>query len=146
MRIRNYIVLASLLLNFYCFSQKWPSKEYINKFNYKEVIGDTIGTNQKTISLKFAMYPDGKEGINNLIRNEIRYPNTNEKPKNDGRVLLKYVVDKKGEIVEIEILESAGNPFDMEAIRVLKKMDRWIPGKLEDEFVRVSYRQPFRFK
>ena len=113
--------------------------------NYKEVVGDTTGTKQKAISLKFAMYPGGVEGVRGFIRNETRYPDTDKTPENNGRVLCTYVVNKTGEIVRIEILESAGRLFDREAIRVLKKMERWIPGKLEGQFVLVSYTQSFRF-
>jgi TonB family protein len=126
-------------------SQKWPTDEYASKHNYLETIGDTIGTNQKLTNFKFAMYPNGADGINSLILENIRYPYTEDVPKNNGRVLLKYIVDENGRIDEIEVIESAGKPFDNEAIRILKKMKRWIPGKHYDKNVRVSYKQPFRF-
>lgn len=140
---RYYLLL--ILIYSSSWGQNWPTEEFAKNNNYREVVGDTIGTNQKLSNVKFAMYPDGKEGINSLIINNIRFPNTTELPKNDGRVLLEYIVDVNGRIVEIKILQSAGKPYDDEAIRVLKKMERWIPAIKDGKAVRVSYKQPFKF-
>ncbi|MNT15921.1 Gram-negative bacterial tonB protein [compost metagenome] len=129
-----------------CFSQDWPSLEFINKNNYQEVVGDTSKLGPAPKLLKYAMYPNGKEGIYELIKDETKFPETRSKPKNGGKVLLKYVVNKLGGIEDIEVIISAGKPFDREAIRVLKKMERWIPGKLDNKEVRVMYTQPFSFQ
>lgn len=143
--MKNYYLLL-VLISTCSWSQKWPTEEFIKKFNYLEVVGDTVGSNQKLSNIKFAMYPNGTSGINTLIQNNIKYPAGNVHPINNGRVLLGYIVDKNGEIVEIQVLESAGKPFDDEATRVLKRMKRWIPGQNNGEPVRFSYKQPFRFR
>jgi TonB family protein len=140
------------LLSFYffvhsisCFSQDWPSQEFINKFNYKEVLGDTTGLGKLPDKLKPAMYPNGKEGIYILIKNETKFPNTETNLNNKGRVILSYVVDSKGKVDDIRVIQSAGKIFDKEAIRVIKKMHRWIPATLDNRIVRVKYTQSFSF-
>ena len=140
------LIFSLLSISITCFSQDWPSLEYINKNNYQEVVGDTTNLGQAPKLLKYAMYPNGKQGIYELIKNEVKFPETRLIPKNGGKVILKYVVNRKGEIEDIEVIESAGKPFDREAIRVLNKMERWIPGKLDNREVRVMYTQPFSFQ
>ena len=48
-------------------------------------------------------------------------------------------------MTDLEVLESAHPVLDAEALRVISKMERWIPGQHEGETVRVMFRQPFRF-
>ncbi|WNM18688.1 energy transducer TonB [Flavobacterium capsici] len=140
--------LHYLFLLLFCsvsWSQEWPTEDYAKKHNYLEVIGDTLGTNNKLKRITFAQYPHGKKGINTLIQMNIKHPNTLEKPLNNGRVLLSYIVNREGNIENVTVLESAGKLFDDEAIAVLMKMERWIPGAVNGEAVDVAYRQPFRF-
>lgn len=138
--IKYYILV--ILVYTSVWGQKWPSEEFLIKYNYMEVIGDV----QMTSGLTFAMYPNGKQGVNTFLSKNITLPKTNELSKNNGKVLLEYIVEKNGKINEIKIIQSAGKPYDDEAIRVLKKMDRWIPGKKDGKAVRISYRQPFNFE
>lgn len=142
----KHFLLFTFFISINCFSQDWPSQEFINKYNYQEVVGDTTKIENVTKQLKYAMYPNGKKGIYDLIIKEIKFPNTNKIPKNGGKVIVKYVVNKQGEIEDVEIIKSAGKPFDKEAIRVIKKMERWIPGILENKVVKVMYTQPISFE
>jgi len=126
--------------------QEWPSEDFIVKYNYQAVVGSfSEDSPKKTDDLTLPMYPNGTQGIISLIKKETRYPNTKKVPKNGGKVLLEYIIEKDGYISNVKVLESAGKPFDVEAIRVLKKMERWIPGRADGKDVRVSFTQPIRF-
>lgn len=142
---RIVLVCLLCLLVEHLLAQEWPSQEFIEQFNYKPVVGK-IEEDKKTNELTPPLYPNGQQGILTLVRNETRYPNTRERPKNNGKVLLSYIIEKDGYVKEIKVLESAGKPFDNEAIRVLKKMERWIPGTVNGENVRVVYTHPIRFQ
>jgi protein TonB len=92
------------------------------------------------------MYPNGKKGIYNLISNETVIPSKAQKDKISGTVLLKYVVDEKGNVTDLEVIQSVSKHLDKASIRVMKKMERWIPGKINGKNVRVEYRQPFTYR
>jgi TonB family protein len=69
---------------------------------------------------------------------------TREATKNDikGKILLKFVVEKEGQINDIEIIKGLGYGLDEEAIRVLKKYGDWIPGEYRGRKIRATYNLP----
>ncbi|MAZ72486.1 MAG: hypothetical protein CMC70_05000 [Flavobacteriaceae bacterium] len=133
-----------LIISLSCFAQQWDSDEFIRANNYQEVIGD-INEDDKRKPDVYAMYPDGKKGIYTLIANETLIPRKAIKENISGTVILKYVVGKDGYITDIEVVQSVSKHLDKASIKVLKLMERWIPGKENGKNVRVEYRQPFRF-
>ena len=143
--MRNLLLLFILLASLESFGQEWPSEEFILKFKYEEIVGEILTTKEQIETFERPVYPRGKAGIKKMISKEIRYPQSKANPGNKGVVQLKFIVDKQGKVVEIEVEQSAGWPFDQEAIRVLNKMERWIPGKVSGEFVKVQYRQLINF-
>jgi hypothetical protein len=62
--------------------------------------------------------------------------------KGNGRVYIKFMVEKDGSLSEFEILRDIGFGTGEEAIRVLKLSPKWIPGKDKDKPVRVQYSLP----
>ncbi len=134
-----------LSVTFSCLGQKWNTEKYIKKYNYQEVVGHIDSMEQKKIPDKYAMYPNGKKGIYSLIANKTKIPKKAIKDKLNGTVILKYVVDKNGYVTDIGVIQSVRKDLDQAAIKVLKLMKRWIPGKIDGENIRVEYRQPFKF-
>jgi protein TonB len=65
-----------------------------------------------------------------------------------GKVLLKFVVNTQGEIRDIEVVSKVryGHGLEEEAIRVLKKMPRWTPGKINGKPVNVYFSLPINFR
>ncbi|MBP5318801.1 MAG: energy transducer TonB [Paludibacteraceae bacterium] len=76
----------------------------------------------------------------------LRYPIPCVQAKIEGRVVCSFVVDKTGEITDIEVVTPVHPLLDAEAVRVIKLMPKWIPGRIGDKPVRVRYSQPIRFK
>jgi TonB family protein len=146
MKTKFLLSIIFLTLTLSCLGQKWNTEKYIKKYNYEEVVGHIENIEQKKTPDMYAMYPNGKKGIYSLIANKIKIPNKAIRDKIGGTVILKYVVDKNGYVTDIEIIQSVSKNLDKAAIRVLKLMKRWIPGKKEGENVRVEYQQPFKFK
>lgn len=138
--------LIILLIYVSSYSQKWPSEEFALKYNYQEVVGDTIGLGNVIKDGKYPMYPNGKQGIITFISNTTRYPSTTLQPTNNGKVNVEFIVNTKGKVEDIVIIGSAGKPFDDEAIRVFKKMEKWIPGVENGKLIRVRYKQTISFK
>lgn len=146
MRIKHLITVILLLISISSFGQKWDTEEFINQNKYQEVIGDIDDIDEKCKPDKYAMYPNGKKGIYSFISQNTVIPKKAFKEKISGIVILKYVVDEKGYVTDIEIVQSVSKLLDQASIKVMKKMQRWIPGKKDGKNLRVEYRQPFNYK
>ena len=91
-------------------------------------------------------FPGGTQAMFNFLRENIRYPETAQKNKVQGRVIVSFVIDKEGNIVEQSILNSVSSELDKEALRVISAMPKWKPGKLKGKAVSVKYALPVTFQ
>jgi TonB family protein len=140
------VFLLFVILITSCSTYKEPSQDYIQKNNYLEVIGDlrTAEGNEIIDELdRNPMFPNGNRGVSEYIGKNFRIPADVGKIK--GRVIVKFVVNNKGNITYAEIVESLEPKIDKEAIRVIKSMKNWIPARLDNETFGVLFRQPIQF-
>ncbi|MCC9166188.1 energy transducer TonB [Pontibacter harenae] len=80
------------------------------------------------------------------LGNNMKYPKAAEAAGEEGMVVLGFVVETDGSLSNIEVVRSAGEALDAEAIRTVKSMDgMWIPGQQNGESVRVQFNLPVRF-
>lgn len=91
-------------------------------------------------------FPGGESEMTKFIRENIQYPASAKEYGIQGRVILRFVVTETGTIENITVLRSLDPACDKEAIRLLKSMPKWIPGKQNDEIVSVYYTLPIAFK
>jgi periplasmic protein TonB len=87
-----------------------------------------------------ASFPGGMEAWANYLRKNMKYPSQARRMGIEGRVFLKFVVDEKGNVSNIEILRGIGGGCDEEAVRVLQNAPKWSPGKQRGRAVK-SYMQ-----
>lgn len=90
-------------------------------------------------------FPGGESGMYNFINKNIEYPRMAKESGISGRVFITFVVEKDGSVTDVQILRGIGGGCDEEAVRVIKKMPRWSPGKQRGKPVRVQYRMPIKF-
>jgi len=91
-------------------------------------------------------FPGGQQGLFNYLKKSVHYPEDAKRLHKEGRVICQFVVDIDGRITDVKVLQSAGFPsLDEEAVRVVKHMPRWNPGKQKGKPVRVQYRIPINF-
>ena len=90
-------------------------------------------------------FPGGMEAMSQFISSNIKYPADAKKQKVDGRVLVKFVVEKDGSITEVKVIKPAFPSLDAEAIRVVKAMPKWKPGYQNGQAVRVQFAMPINF-
>lgn len=149
--VKRQILILGLLISttIYAFCQSELTPEQISNRNYQEV---NIPANPNdivdpdSVPDKFPMYPDGVEGLVNHISSQMVYPKNAYTKGVQGRVILQFVVDKDGTIGDIKIVQGADSELNEEAIRVVKKMERWVPGYKNEKPIRVRYTFPFNFK
>lgn len=94
-------------------------------------------------------FPGGEAALMEYLRSNLEYPENCKKNKVQGRVLITFVVNKDGSIVEPAVVKSAGPEgveLDVEALRVISGMPAWTPGMQNGEAVRVQYTVPITFK
>ena len=91
-------------------------------------------------------FPGGEKAMMEYVAKNVKYPQEAKDKEIDGRVFVSFVVEKDGSVNEVKVLRSIGGGCDEEAVRVIKGMPKWKPGKQEGKPVRVSYMMPINFK
>ncbi len=91
-------------------------------------------------------YVGGEEARLNFLRKNVVYPRAAREVGIQGTVHLTFVIEKNGEITDVKILRGIGGGCDEEAIRIIKAMPKWKPGKQRDKAVRVQFNLPIKFK
>jgi len=80
------------------------------------------------------------------IYKNIKYPSIARENGIEGMVVLSFVIDKQGNITEPKILRDLGGGCGKEALRIVKSMPNWTPGKQRNQPVKVQFNLPVRFK
>ena len=91
-------------------------------------------------------FPGGTSGLMTYLSQNIRYPAEAQENCVQGRVVVSFVVEKDGHISDVTVLRSVDPSLDKEAVRVIRNMPRWTPGKQGGEPVRVRYNVPVSFR
>ena len=94
-----------------------------------------------------AEFPGGQKALMKYLAENIKYPVIAQESGLQGRVICQFVVNKDGSIEDIQVVRSAGDKsLDNEAVRVIKTMPKWNPGKQRGKAVRVRFTLPVVFK
>ena len=93
-----------------------------------------------------AEFPGGQAALMKWLSNNIRYPEAAQQNDIQGRVIVKFVVEKDGSIGAASIVKGVDKDLDREALRVVKKMPKWQPGKNNGVAVRSYLNLPVTFK
>ena len=105
---------------------------------------DTLGI--YTVVEEMPEFKGGTQELYNYLGSNIKYPEVAKKEGISGRVFVQFVVEKDGSINNVKVLRGIGGGCDEEAMRVVKSMPNWKPGKQKGEEVRVVYNLPIKFK
>lgn len=91
-------------------------------------------------------FPGGEKALMEFINSNIQYPEIAKKKNIQGRVILRFAVMANGYVDEVQVLKSVDPVLDQEAIRVIKILPVWIPGKQGGKPVNVWYNVPVVFQ
>jgi protein TonB len=81
-----------------------------------------------------------------FLAQNISYPEKAQNEGKQGRVTVQFIVEKDGSLTNVKIVEGVSPELDAEAVRVIRSMPKWIPGKQRGVNVRVSYMLPIQFR
>jgi periplasmic protein TonB len=99
-----------------------------------------------TIVEEMPSFPGGEAERNKFLAENIVYPQQATENGIQGTVYVSFVVDSKGNVTDVKVLRGIGGGCDEEAVRVVKMMPQWHPGKQNGKLVRVLFNMPIYFK
>lgn len=120
----------------------------INKIVAFADITDTVPDKNNKVFTSVEQVPEFPGGLTefyNFLSKTIRYPNESRKKGIQGRVIIKFIVEKDGELTNFKIARGVENEIDQEALRALKLSPKWKPGIQNGKPVRVAYAVPISF-
>lgn len=98
-----------------------------------------------TIVEEMPSFPGGEAKLFEYLGKNIKYPQIAKEAGISGVVYVNFVVGPQGNISDVKVLRGIGGGCDEEAVRVVKNMPNWKPGKQRGKPVKVSYNLPIRF-
>ena len=91
-------------------------------------------------------FPGGTAALMKWLASNVRYPQMALENGISGRVIVKFVVEKDGSVSGVTLVRGVDKDLDREAIRVVKSMPKWQPGKNNGQAVRCYFNLPVNFK
>ena len=91
-------------------------------------------------------FPGGDAELMKYIQEHLRYPTMAAENNIQGKVVVQFVVTKNGSIGEVKVIRSRDQDLDKEAVRVVKSLPNFIPGRMNGQPVNVWYTLPIYFK
>ena len=106
------------------------------------------GTTDKVYEVceQMPTFPGGDAALMKYLSENVKYPALAIKAQEQGRVVVSFTVEKDGAISDVKVARSVTPSLDAEAVRVVKAMPKWTPGKQDGQLVRVRYNVPVSFK
>ena len=109
-------------------------------------MGSSDATGIYTTLDVYPKFPGGDQALLYFLRSNVRYPATSLKMGIQGEVMILFIVEQDGSISHVSVLKGIGKECDEEAVRVIKSMPRWEPGRRYGKSVKVLLRIPIMFK
>ena len=119
-------------------SQQQPQKKKVVKKVDNDKVFDVVE--------EMPRFPGGDEAMMQFIAKNVKYPEEASKKGTAGRVLVQFIVNTDGSVVEPKVVKSVDPALDAEALRVVKLMPKWTPGKQRGYTVRVKFTIPISFR
>ena len=91
-------------------------------------------------------FKGGDAALMKYLSENIKYPEAAEKAGEQGRVVVNFIVENDGAVSNVKVVRSVTPTLDAEAVRVIKAMPKWVPGKQDGKLVRVKYNVPVSFR
>ncbi|MCP4552596.1 MAG: energy transducer TonB [Bacteroidetes bacterium] len=92
-----------------------------------------------------ATFPGGEKARIRYLSSNINYPTMARESGIQGTVYVTFVVERDGSVTDVKITRGIGGGCDEEAVRVIRGMPKWIPGRQRNKPVRVQFNLPVRF-
>lgn len=126
------------------FSKTYQITENTNEVNIK-LSGLDVVQEIFTVVEQMPQFPGGETAMYNYLSQNLIYPQVAKESGIQGRVYVTFVVETNGSLSDIRILRGIGGGCDEAALKAIRSMPRWVPGKQRGIPVRVQYNLPIKF-
>lgn len=128
-----------------------PLTAYGQELSLSENSSENHYTKEKVFVLdgvveQMPSFPGGNQALMDYLSVNVKYPKECADSSIQGRVVCSFVVEKDGSLSEFKIMRSVHPLLDAEALRVVKQMPKWIPGKQNGTEASVKYTIPISFR
>ena len=137
--------ICLLFVAMFCTLVMFAQSDGVNTTSNDTVVGDDdyICVEYET----WPKFPGGQQEMFKYIQENLIYPKLALKKQIQGRSICQFIVEKDGSISHIQVVRSSGNKsLDRAAIRVIKTMPKWTPGRLQGKIVRTHYVLPVNLR
>lgn len=108
---------------------------------------DAVAQQEKDSVYTFAdKMPEYPGDLYRYLAKEVRYPVEDREKNREGKVILQFIIEKDGSLTNINIIRSATKAMGEESMRVIRKMQNWVPAMQNGKPVRLQYTLPIAFK
>ena len=123
-----------------------PNAKLIGELDVPDATGGGgEGMQPLTVVEQMPEFQGGVEELNKFLRENIKYPPMAREDGTSGVVYITFVVNKGGKISNVKVLRGIGSGCDEEAVRVVRMMPDWKPGKQNGAAVPVQFNLPVKF-
>lgn len=91
-------------------------------------------------------FPGGEKALMQYIKDNTYYPKEMCEGAAQGRVMVGFVINEDGSISDVKVLRSLTPEFDEVAVKIVKGMPKWNPGKQNGKAVKTKYTVPVSFR
>ena len=131
------VVLAFMFVAF-----EWTQRDV--KIDTSQAVADVVF--EEEIIENMPDFPGGQAALMQYLAKNIKYPTIAQENGTQGRVIVQFVVNKDGSIVDAKVVRSVDPYLDKEALRVINTMPKWKPGMQRGKPVRVKFTVPVMFR
>lgn len=121
-------------------------REYQNEVIVEEKKPEPVEDKVFTSVEQMPQFPGGDVALLKYISDHIKYPTIAMENNVQGKVVVQFVVTRDGSIGEVKVARGKDPDLDKEAVRVVKTLPKFIPGKMNGQAVNVWYTLPINFK
>ena len=141
------VILEDLFFQLQSDSLKYDELVNWNPNEEPEIVPTTNDNTIKNIDSvdEKPSFPGGESAMKSYLNSNVKYPAAAQENGIQGRVIVQFIIEKDGSISDVKISRSVDPSLDREALRVVKAMPKWNPGKLNGTVVRVKSEVPVAF-
>ena len=130
--MKNTSLIILFFASIFCYAQSDESHGSTNQvFNVVE---------------QMPQFPGGEEALMKFIQKNIQYPNVERAADIQGRVVMSLIINEDGSLSDITVKKGVTKGLDNEALRVIRLLPKFKPGKQQGKPVKVSYVLPIMFR
>lgn len=125
-----------------------PTSQAVKENTKAQVLDESAPQSKKVYNSVEQMpeFPGGAAGLMRYLQENIKYPPEAAKNNIEGRVIVQFIIDKTGQVGEVKVVRPISEELDAEAVRVVKNLPKFEPGRQDGEAVSVWYTLPIVFK